>query len=530
MNTNVSFDDTGLIISVTPGNFSKILVISYHWPALLLVSFSLIGILGNVLVCLAIGTERRLQNRTNWFLFSLAFADMLVSGLVIPLAIVKEFAGRKGDQRVRGTVFRLGFWILGPVVCDLWIFFDVCSCTSSIMHIVVISIDRYLAIHDPLNVRSRQENSQILLLIFLIWLIAIFLSSPMIVLGLINPYNVFINGQCLINNEFFVIYGSVVSFVIPLIIVIVMYVLTVHRLKEQIRQCQQQFAREQIVSTASLVARPFISHATLNTTSSSRSILLSGTKARGKQTSFELSEVSLDNLSMQKEASFIPPDQCPTSKISPHAEYACPKNPFCQLKCTCPHPTLEPVQEGQSASPPRVTFRPNPSRTPRPLSLPSSVQFRSKQRQPLIPSLTATRTKSSAVRNERKAVKVLGVVFVIFVIAWFPFCIMNLLQGVCKRCSIDPTLLNSFVWLGYVSSSINPLVYTIFNRNFRVKFLALLHCQCFYRSARQRQLSYYHSQTSLNGGSRLQRMNALTANDIRQWNVSRRPRSETVSS
>lgn len=102
MNTNVSFDDTGLILSVTPGNFSTTLVISYHWPALLLVSFSLIGILGNVLVCLAIGTERRLQNRTNWFLFSLAFADMLVSGLVIPLAIVKEFTGKKGRSNGGG--------------------------------------------------------------------------------------------------------------------------------------------------------------------------------------------------------------------------------------------------------------------------------------------------------------------------------------------------------------------------------------------------------------------------------------------
>jgi 5-hydroxytryptamine receptor 2 len=52
-----------------------------------------VGIIGNLLVCLAIGTERRLHNRTNWFLFSLALADMIVSGVVIPLAIVKEFTG-----------------------------------------------------------------------------------------------------------------------------------------------------------------------------------------------------------------------------------------------------------------------------------------------------------------------------------------------------------------------------------------------------------------------------------------------------
>lgn len=67
----------------------------YYWPALLLVVVSVAGILGNSLVCLAIGTERRLQNRTNWFLFSLALADMIVSGVVIPLAIVKEFTGQQ---------------------------------------------------------------------------------------------------------------------------------------------------------------------------------------------------------------------------------------------------------------------------------------------------------------------------------------------------------------------------------------------------------------------------------------------------
>ena len=101
MNRNVSFDDTGLIISATAEHSNHTRLISYHWPALFLVSFSLIGIIGNLLVCLAIGTERRLQNRTNWFLFSLAFADMLVSGLVIPLAIVKEFTGRGERTRER---------------------------------------------------------------------------------------------------------------------------------------------------------------------------------------------------------------------------------------------------------------------------------------------------------------------------------------------------------------------------------------------------------------------------------------------
>jgi Co/Zn/Cd efflux system component len=95
MNSNGSLsdkiDDSGLIISVIRQQNSNS---SYHWSSLLLIFFSIVGIIGNLLVCLAIGTERRLHNRTNWFLFSLALADMIVSGVVIPLAIVKEFTGK----------------------------------------------------------------------------------------------------------------------------------------------------------------------------------------------------------------------------------------------------------------------------------------------------------------------------------------------------------------------------------------------------------------------------------------------------
>lgn len=92
--TSVVFTDhSGLIFTATQRHPNLIHFVSYNWLALLLSFFSIVGVIGNSLVCLAIATERRLQNRTNWFLFSLALADMLVSGLVIPLAVVKEFTG-----------------------------------------------------------------------------------------------------------------------------------------------------------------------------------------------------------------------------------------------------------------------------------------------------------------------------------------------------------------------------------------------------------------------------------------------------
>ena len=50
--------------------------------------------LGNILVCLAVSWERRLQNMNNYFLMSLAIADLLVALLVMPLAMIVEIYGR----------------------------------------------------------------------------------------------------------------------------------------------------------------------------------------------------------------------------------------------------------------------------------------------------------------------------------------------------------------------------------------------------------------------------------------------------
>lgn len=49
---------------------------------------------GNILVCLAITWERRLQNVTNYFLMSLAITDLMVAILVMPFGILTLFKGK----------------------------------------------------------------------------------------------------------------------------------------------------------------------------------------------------------------------------------------------------------------------------------------------------------------------------------------------------------------------------------------------------------------------------------------------------
>lgn len=49
---------------------------------------------GNILVCLAIAWERRLQNVTNYFLMSLAITDLMVAILVMPFGILTLVKGK----------------------------------------------------------------------------------------------------------------------------------------------------------------------------------------------------------------------------------------------------------------------------------------------------------------------------------------------------------------------------------------------------------------------------------------------------
>jgi hypothetical protein len=65
-----------------------------NWWALLALALVLGTATGNILVCLAITWERRLQNVTNYFLMSLAITDLMVAMLVMPLGILTLVRGK----------------------------------------------------------------------------------------------------------------------------------------------------------------------------------------------------------------------------------------------------------------------------------------------------------------------------------------------------------------------------------------------------------------------------------------------------
>lgn len=64
-----------------------------NWSALLTTVVIILTIAGNILVIMAVSLEKKLQNATNYFLMSLAIADMLLGFLVMPVSMLTILYG-----------------------------------------------------------------------------------------------------------------------------------------------------------------------------------------------------------------------------------------------------------------------------------------------------------------------------------------------------------------------------------------------------------------------------------------------------
>lgn len=77
-------------------------------------------------------------------------------------------------------------------------------------------------------------------------------------------------------------------------------------------------------------------------------------------------------------------------------------------------------------------------------------------------------------QKERRAAQVLGIVMGVFVLCWLPFFTMYVVLPFCETCYISKDMINFITWLGYMNSALNPVIYTVFNTDFRRSFQRLL--------------------------------------------------------
>nr|BAA22403.1 serotonin receptor-like planarian receptor 4 [Dugesia japonica] len=161
---------------------------------------------GNFLVILAIILVKKLQTASNWLILSLAFSDFFVSVLVMPIAAFNQLSR-----------FR---WPFSEKLCDFYNCCDVMLCTSSILNLCAISIDRYLVITRPMQYVVRRTPALIGGMIGVAWLMSGLISIPP-VLGWKEKFT---PGICqLTDNLLYQIYATFCAFYIPLIVMLVLY-------------------------------------------------------------------------------------------------------------------------------------------------------------------------------------------------------------------------------------------------------------------------------------------------------------------
>ncbi|XP_063325786.1 dopamine receptor D4b [Pelmatolapia mariae] len=179
-----------------------------NFPALIFGIFLIIVVTcGNVLVCISVYLEKALKTTTNYFIVSLAFADLLLAVLVLPLFVYAEFQG--------------GVWSLNMLMCDGLMTMDVMLCTASIFNLCAISVDRFIAVSIPLNYNRKHVDHRQLILLSATWLLALAVASP-VIFGINNVPNRDPT-ECKLEDNNYVVYSSVCSFFIPCPIMVLLY-------------------------------------------------------------------------------------------------------------------------------------------------------------------------------------------------------------------------------------------------------------------------------------------------------------------
>lgn len=383
-----------------------------------LVSFLILfTVVGNILVVVAVLTSRALKAPQNLFLVSLATADILVATLVMPFSLANEL---------------MGYWYFGKVWCGIYLALDVLFCTSSIVHLCAISLDRYWSVTQAVEYNLKRTPKRVKGIIVLVWLISAFISSPPL-MSIDSDRDMSAQPQCEINDEsWYILSSSVASFFAPCLIMVLVYIRIYQVAKTRTRSMSEKDPRPD-----------------------------GGTM----QTDNGLSKG---------------PSPFPCERENGHCQ--CPPTPS-QHTVTM-GPQTEDAELDDSSSSEGKGHKQEPQRREEKKSpdckQPSRVCRVSNKSLDLFASRRKRRTSSSARKKmsqarEKRFTFVLAVVMGVFVVCWFPFFFSYSLYGVCRdSCRIPDPLFKFFFWIGYCNSSLNPAIYTIFNRDFRRAFQKIL--------------------------------------------------------
>ena len=481
----------------------------------------LMTIVGNILVILSVFSYKPLHCVQNFFIVSLAVADILVAVTVMPFHILLSILDK---------------WVFGEFICNVWLTCDILMCTASILNLCAIAVDRYQAIHNPWTYAQKRTSRRVALTIGAVWVGSAIVSVPPL-LGWNNSsgrslYNREARTCELTNERSFVVYSSLGSFYIPLAIMTFVYIKIYLATRERLRRrAQQQAAAHHRLANAvgshirTLSKKTQLQQAARN--DNNGTIKRHASQSRHSSSELLEGDVILGSIQIECGSSVTDATQARSSSSDNNSRRSkkCRRHSSKASSNTMTSAEAEGHERSSSDYNDYVT---NEMKTiknresegesdkedghesetkvlsgdaePRHAAANEIITLNQKKCEVRVMSVKQARRQHHQQTNqdlhhhhherqkislskERRAARTMSVIMGVFVLCWLPFFLTYVALPFCERCQekMDPRVIHFFIWLGYVNSALNPVIYTIFNIDFRRAFTRLVYCNCSFR-------------------------------------------------
>ncbi|KAK6482886.1 muscarinic acetylcholine receptor M2-like [Huso huso] len=447
-------------------------------------SLSLVTVIGNILVMVSIKVNRNLQTINNYFIFSLACADLIIGICSMNLYTVY-------------TV--IGYWPLGPVVCDLWLALDYVVSNASVMNLLIISFDRYFCVTKPLSYPVKRTNKMAGMMIAAAWVLSFILWAPAILF-----WQFIVGGRTVPERECYIQFFSnaavtfgtaIAAFYLPVMIMMVLYWQISRASKSRIKKNHRKPLANRETVSPSLVRGQIPKPCNNNVSAEEAGTALNqdqsqhllnqdqGKLQNGKAPSSagegegeegvmqncgqaEEKESSNDSTSVSAVASNLKEEEMVGASKEPTAIPSQPP-PHHQAKAegsklTCIKIVTKSPKDATSNTTTEI--------------VPGSENQNIVARKIIKMTKQPPKRKKAPPSREKKVTRTILAILLAFIVTWTPYNVMVLINTFCSSC-IPNTVWTIGYWLCYINSTINPACYALCNATFKKTFKHLLLCQ-----------------------------------------------------